>query len=300
MPSHSIQLSSVTALDAAGILRVPDAGDNKYRRGVVALITGSADYPGAGVLGVGGALRSGAAVARFLGSATASSAVLATYPETVFQPGRTDAVVIGSGWGDDLLSAAEEALTQPYPAVLDAGILDHARLWRGRENPPLVITPHYGEAARLWRTLEPDLDPTVEQVQAKPVEAANRLAYLTKAVVVLKGSTTHVAQPTGVTWEFVGLTGWAGCAGSGDVLAGVIGSLLAQKQADAHYRGTPLEVAKTAAVAVWLHGQAAGRAAGVGGFADDAPSASALVGGGRPILAQDIAREIPAVWQRVV
>lgn len=300
MSSHQSQVSFVQVGDVVNVLRTPDAADNKYRRGVVTLVTGSETYPGAGVLGVGGAFRSGAGMVRFLGSAGAFSVVLTHYSEVVFQAGKTDAVVIGSGWGDDLFSGAAAALTNECPAVLDAGVLDHPDLWLGRDNSSLVLTPHYGEAARLWGALEPKEQPSVAKIEADPLWAANHLAELTNAVVVLKGSTTHVADPGGATWAFVGLTGWAGVAGSGDVLAGVIGSLLAQRQADVHYRETTLDVAGTVAVAVWLHGHAAAFAAGVGGFAEQLRDAPGLSRGGKPILAHEIVEAIPCIWQRVI
>src|SRR5690349_16548095 len=123
-----------TQADTAGFLRVPAADDDKYSRGVVALRTGSAAYPGAAVLGVEAAWRAGSGYVRYAGEA--SDAVLARRPETVVGSdlGRTrvDAWVIGSGTDAARRSPEEQEalrciLSGSAPVVVDAGALDLAR-----------------------------------------------------------------------------------------------------------------------------------------------------------------------------
>lgn len=278
--------------DVASLLRTPGESDNKYRRGVVTLLTGGESYPGAGVLSVAGAARSGAGLIRYAGPSRAE--VLARFPEVVLGLGRgaagCDAAVIGCGWDESLAAPTRELLAEldgDTPVVLDAGALAAAdfRSWPG----PRILTPHYGEAAQLLERLEPGTAVAASQITADPEAAARTLARLTGSVVVLKGAWTHVVSPEGTVYGFRGLTAWAGVAGSGDVLAGVVGALLAQRAADRRHRAARLDVARTAAAAVWLHGHAAAAAAGC----------AEGTGGGHPILAQDIAAAIPLVWQQV-
>ncbi|WP_277425201.1 ADP-dependent NAD(P)H-hydrate dehydratase, partial [Leucobacter chromiireducens] len=163
-----------TPSDVAGWLRRPGAHDDKYRRGVLGVRTGSAAYPGAAVLGVGAAWRTGVGLLRYVpptadpappyGLMTPAAAVLAASPETVFgapQDARQcDAWLLGSGTDPDTRSAAEtaaltELLAGPAPVVVDAGALGLAAELRGGggspAETPLILTPHAGEFARLWR-----------------------------------------------------------------------------------------------------------------------------------------------------
>lgn len=280
---------SLGASDVAGLLRTPGRTDNKYRRGVVTLVTGGASYPGAGLLSVAGAARAGAGLVRYQGAAR--ELVLGRYPETVLMAGDFDAAVLGCGWDESLAPAAREVLGragEETPVVIDAGLLDQPELWSGGTR---VLTPHYGEAARLWKLLDPGGAAGVSDIANAPVEAGRCLAALTGAVVVLKGADTHVVDGAGAAYCFRGVTGWAGVAGSGDVLAGVIGAFLAQRCADRRYLGKSLDATRAIAAAVWLHGNAAAVAAGVSG---------ADCGAGHPILAQEIAAALPEVWQGVM
>src|SRR3954470_13754689 len=88
---------SWTAADTAREYRVPEASDDKYSRGVLGVLTGSAQYPGAAVLGVEAAARTGAGMVRYLGDAEAARLVLQRRPEIVTAPGRVQAWLIGSG-----------------------------------------------------------------------------------------------------------------------------------------------------------------------------------------------------------
>ncbi|WDZ85292.1 NAD(P)H-hydrate dehydratase [Micromonospora cathayae] len=242
----------------------------KYTRGVVGLATGSATYPGAAVLSVGGALAGPTGLVRYAGSAAAE--VLHHYPSViasgrVADAGRVQAWVCGSGLGTGEEATAElrTVLAAPVPAVLDADALtmlvdgSMADRLRGRD-APIVVTPHDREYARLCG----------EEPGADRVGATLRLAAWMNAVVLLKGDRTVVGTPSGQA--YVNPTGTPALAtgGTGDVLAGLLGSLLAA--------GLPAE--RAAALAAYAHGLAGREAARHGPVT--APDVAAAL---RPVLA---------------
>ncbi len=258
--------------DAARFLRIPGEADDKYSRGVVALRTGSPAYPGAAVLGVEAAWRAGAGFVRYVGEGRAADAVLARRPETVAGPdtgrSRIGAWVIGSGTDAMHRSTVEaaalrEILAGTTPVVVDAGALDLAP----GASAPLLLTPHAGEFARLRELLE--LPATGDRAAD-----AERAAAELGATVLLKGARTLVAAPAGGVVEVAAGTGWLAVAGTGDVLAGILGALIAANP------DAPL--AEVAASGAWLHGRAARLAAGA---VDGAP--------GHPIVALDVAEALP-------
>ncbi|CAM5508160.1 NAD(P)H-hydrate epimerase [Streptomyces avidinii] len=258
LPSPEVE--ALQHADVAGLLPEPTASSDKYRRGVVGIVAGSAQYPGAAVLAVAGALRGGAGAVRYVGPA--ADAVLARYPETLIGPGRVQAWVVGPGLGAGRAGEVAELLAGDAAVLVDAdGLrgLDETAL-RARTAPTL-LTPHAGEAAAL-------LGVSRESVEAGRLDAVRVLAQRYGASVLLKGSTTLVASggeavrvnPTG--------TPWLATAGSGDVLSGLGGSLLAGG----------LSGADAGAVGAYLHGLAARR-----------------VGG--PLLAHQVAEALPAAWR---
>lgn len=215
--------------DVAAALPVPAATDHKYSRGVVGLDTGSADYPGAGVLATLGAVHTGVGMVRHLGSA--AQAVVARVPNVVAAPGRVQALVLGSGWGDvpdatDRVRAAVERVGEEGAALLlDADALrplaDGSDLLAGLDADRLLLTPHAGELARL-------LDVPRTAVEDDPLAAVTTAAERFGATVLLKGGRQYVARPGGVTVDqAVPGPAWTAQAGSGDVLAGICGALLA-------------------------------------------------------------------------
>ncbi|MCB8044791.1 NAD(P)H-hydrate dehydratase [Microbacterium oxydans] len=268
-----VEVREWTRDDTARLFRVPTADDDKYARGVVALRTGSPAYPGAAVLGVEAAWRTGAGFVRYVGAERVADAVLARRPETVAGAdvgrSRIDAWVIGSGTDptdrDDAEQAALEAIVAGDAAVvIDAGALDLA----GKARAPFLVTPHAREFARLQEQLG------ISTSEEDRASAARRTADRVGGTVLLKGARTLIASPDGGVIAVDAGTGWLATAGTGDVLAGVLGAVLAANQ------GHP--IAEVAAAGAWIHGQA-GRVAA--GMSDG--------GTGHPIVAMDVAAALP-------
>jgi len=261
------------ATDVQAVLPVPGAQDDKFTRGVVGVVAGSPLYPGAGVLATGSALHGGAGFVRYLGRAP--EAVLARYPEVVVHRDkrplevRVQAWVVGPGLGTDQAGTdlLTDVLASDVPVLVDAdGITQLAArpyLLDGR-TAPTVVTPHDREFARLF--------PSAADLLATDRLAAARKAAARRGVtVLLKGNATIVATPEGAVYVNPTGTPWLGTAGSGDVLSGLIGSLLAS--------GLPVELA--AAAGAYVHGVAGQIAA-----ADGPPSASDVLGALRPALSR--------------
>lgn len=191
------ELEALQHADVAALLPVPGGESDKYRRGVVGIAAGSARYPGAAVLAVAGALRGGAGAVRYVGPA--GDAVVARFPETLVsdqgpkQAGRVQAWVVGPGAGDDAGTVAE-VLAAQVPVLIDAdGLrLADAAAVRGRTAPTLM-TPHAGEAAAL-------LGVAREEVEGARLASARELAARYRATVLLKGSTTLVAEAGVRAW----------------------------------------------------------------------------------------------------
>ncbi|WP_217183485.1 ADP/ATP-dependent (S)-NAD(P)H-hydrate dehydratase [Streptomyces sp. AC495_CC817] len=259
------------------LFRLPTRTDDKYSRGVVALRTGSAAYPGAAVLGVEAAWRGGAGFVRYVGEQRVADAVLARRPETVTGPDagstRVGAWVIGSGTDPSARSEEEAAalrqiLAGDAPVVVDAGALDLA----GGARAPFVVTPHAGEFARLQERLR--LRPASDgRAETAVVQVADALG----GVVLLKGARTLVGTADRTVFAVDESTGWMATAGTGDVLAGVIGAVIAANP------GRP--IAEAAAAGAWLHGRAGRLATGV--------LSGETRHNGMPIVALDVAHALP-------
>lgn len=260
---------TVTLLDAAASIRVPVETDDKYSRGVLGVVAGSERYPGAAVLAVEAALRTGVGMARYLGPARAADLVLARRPEAVTVDGRAQAWLIGSGLDDggDSEALAEarvrSALDAGVPLVLDATALPLARDPRARA-VPRVLTPHAGELARLTGV---DRAAVLADPDAAALEAARTL----DAVVLLKGETTRVATPAGRMLVVAEATPWLATAGAGDALAGLLGALVATHARELVAPASQDDaiadrLAELAAAAAALHGAAARRASAGGPF----------------------------------
>jgi len=254
-----------TDADVAARLADPGAGDDKYSQGVVGVHAGSATYPGAGVLCTGAALRTRPGLVRYAGSA--AEGVRAAWPEAIVtdgrpaDAGRVQAWVVGPGAGteDEARSVLAQVLATDLPVLVDADALTllaaSPELARDR-SAPTVLTPHDREFTRFGWALGGDR-----------IGAARAAAADLGVTVLLKGDATVVAGPDGTT--FVNGTGtpWLATAGTGDVLSGVVGALLA----------TGLPATEAAAAGAHLHGRA-GQLAAAGG----------------PLIASDVVRHLPA------
>lgn len=213
-------LAQWEALDVARVWPFPGSTDHKYARGVVGLDAGSAQYPGAGLLALGGAVHAGAGMVRFLGPDSLTAPALAQFPNVVHGPGRCQAYLCGPGWGDRADGRAELAavLATGSPTVIDA---DGLGLLPDGIGASTLLTPHTGELARI-------LDVHRSEVEADPVGSVRALADRTGATVLLKGATQYAATP-GHPCIHVAVPGpaWTAQAGSGDTLAGICATLLA-------------------------------------------------------------------------
>ncbi len=243
--------------DVADLLRVPSSSDHKYSRGVVEIIAGSAQYPGAALLAVDGARSAGAGMVRYLERPGIDTTALVTaFPDVVISSSpdaRVRARVIGPGFDGDseqrgllVAACAEEA-----PLVIDAGALTLLAgdvelrdlvIARGRAGGVTVLTPHDGEFRRF--------QPVGDDRRA----AALSLASSLHAIVILKGAGTVIADQHGRVFIDAEGTADLATAGSGDVLAGILGALLA---------GGSASPSEAAAAAVLVHGRSGRLAADV-------------------------------------
>jgi ADP-dependent NAD(P)H-hydrate dehydratase / NAD(P)H-hydrate epimerase len=293
------------AVDVAALLRQPPGDSDKYRRGVLGIVAGSERFTGAAALAVGGALRGGAGMVRLVSAGPAVAVVRQQWPEALITvtgdgpgagqeveaAGRVQAWVAGPGMGTDEAARHRLAavLATDVPVLVDADGLTLIAQERGllARAAPTLLTPHTGELARLLGT-----DPA--QVAARRLEHVRAAAAEFGVTVLLKGSTTVIAQPgppgpadspgpAGDGAVLVNSTGtsWLATAGTGDVLSGLAGALLAQG----------LAAADAAAAAAFLHGIAARRAAAGAGPAD--------TGAGSPIAAGDVVHALPAAIRGV-
>ena len=262
--------------DVAALWPVPTSTDDKYSRGVVGVVAGGESYSGAALLSVTAAVCAGAGMVRYVGTPTPTGLVRAAVPEAVHGAGRVQAWVVGPGLDttarDDgsqaQLEAARQALAGAEPVVVDAGGLDllDTAVLRGRADAVTLLTPHAGECARLLTRLAAE-EVSREQVEAAPLAHARALAGLTGATVLLKGATTLVVPPGGApAWSQCDAPPWLATAGSGDVLAGLLGTLLA----------AGLGAEEAGALGALVHGVAADRA-----------------NPGGPVRALDVAHGIP-------
>jgi len=274
--------------DIAELLPRPGAESDKYRRGVLGVLAGSDRFTGAALLSAGGAVHGGAGMVRVVTTQVAAVLVRQKWPETVVtvhpdegdwdllgSAGRVQAWVAGPGMGTgpDAAARLTAILRTDLPVLVDADGLtilsQHLDLLP--RLAPTLITPHAGELARLLGT-----DPA--SVEARRLEHARRAAAQLGVTVLLKGSTTVIAPPDAGP-VLVNPTGtpWLATAGSGDVLSGLAGALLAQG----------LTPAQAGLAGAYLHGLA-GRLAAAGPGDGTAQA---------PIGASDLVRALPAAFR---
>lgn len=353
-PAEGCKVSSHDATLARYLLK-PEADSHKYSRGVVRIIAGSQRFPGAGLLCVAGASHSGVGMIRLNAPERVENLVLAAHPQIVpdgpVLTGACDALVLGPGL--DAQKADWEVLAQLLentPAVIDASALEPvcALVKEGklRLRAHHILTPHDGELARCLNLFAgTDTDKNTGEIarkladkadkplgkfasQTSPalqrrIQGAQQLAALTGACVLAKGNRTVVVDAKAQVHTLPAATPWLATAGSGDVLAGLMGGLLAlnvragaghvgataasgsatsadaagtsQQSADAQGRGAALTSAaalapEIAQLAARLHALAGQLAAGASG-----PQPAGVVVG-HPITAPEIAAAIPNAW----
>jgi ADP-dependent NAD(P)H-hydrate dehydratase / NAD(P)H-hydrate epimerase len=260
--------ATVEVLQAGDVGRLvprPTRESDKYRRGVLGVAAGSDQYAGAAVLCTGGAIRGGAGMVRYLGADLPTALVRSRWPEVVMGEGRVQAWAVGSGGGADVTAHLDRALADGVPVLVDADALE-VFATTADHTVPALLTPHAGELARL-------LGVERDEVEAARLAHVRRAARDLDAVVLLKGSTTLVARPDGRVRANPTGTPALGTAGSGDVLAGLCGALLAGG----------LDPFDAGSVGAWLHGLA-------GRLAAD---------GGAPLSAYDVLDHLPAAFRAV-
>lgn len=251
----------------SGALRWPDRIAHKHQRGRLAVVSGGIANTGAARLAAQAGLRAGAGLvtihcppSALMVVASGIAAVMCSSftdaADLMAQTQRADAVVIGPAAGVNVHTRAnvEALLGAGRRLVLDADALTvfagEADLLRNHVRAPAVLTPHVGEFERLF--------PGLLASAATKIEAARQAAAMTGAVVLLKGPDTVIAAPDGRAVVNTHATPFLATAGSGDVLAGVIGGLIAQG----------VDAFAATCAAAWMHGDA-GLRAGAGMTAED-------------------------------
>ena len=266
------EVRRLAAADLGVLLPRPQRRSQKYSRGVLGVVAGSARYVGAAALCVHAAAVSGVGMVRYLGPEAAARQVLTCTPEALWEsdePGRVQAWLVGPGVDgaeqqERVRWAMQAALDSSLPVIVDAGALSHLP---ERCPPNWILTPHAGELAMLLGSLPSagEVAVTRDDVESRPLHFVRQAAELTGATVLLKGATTLVASPSGVVFSQSEGTPWMSTAGSGDVLAGVLGALVAQAAQtvtddDGAYALMGLKPddrwAAVAAVAASVHGRA--------------------------------------------
>lgn len=241
---------SVYRLEAKDILAAwprPTPTDTKYTRGVLGVVAGTPMYPGAAIMSTHASVNAGAGMVRFLGDATTRGMVLSASPEVVCSDDQpwdvhVQAWLAGPGVAnDESQSARVQAVVEAQePAVLDAGALTPAAQFvaDGKLGAHKILTPHAGELAQVFEWLKgfgiAAETPDRPRIEAAPVHWAREAARLTGATVLLKGATTIIASPSSaedglepVCLSIGHASPWLATAGSGDTLAGILGTVVA-------------------------------------------------------------------------
>jgi ADP-dependent NAD(P)H-hydrate dehydratase / NAD(P)H-hydrate epimerase len=263
-PSVKPVIENVQEQDVRALLPEPGRSSHKYSRGVVGLAVGSTRYPGAALLAVGAAMRSGVGAVRYHGPVD----VVSAHPEVITGDGRVQAWVVGSGLGqdDEAQRRLRDVLATDVPVVVDADGLRLLPRKALERSAPTILTPHAGEAAHL-------LDVSAAEIDEHRLDSVRRLADLYDATVLLKGSLTLIGEPRNRTVRVnTHASPVLATAGSGDVLAGLVGGLLAGG----------LSAYDAASVGAYLHGAAGLLAARSG-----------------PVAAGDLVAALPVAWQNV-
>ncbi len=260
--------------DSRAFITAPSKLDDKYSRGVLGVIAGSIQYPGAAVMVCEGALLTGVGMVRYLGPSKAENLMLTHRPEVVTQDGQVQAWTIGSGIDPNEIGwrrqrTMKAKVEQLIPVILDAGGLSLLPQLRA----PGIITPHYRELASLLRSSGTPV--TDVQIQSEPKKWARFACEAFQVTVLLKGNVSYVAsKDRGI--ELPPASPWLATAGTGDVLAGIVGALVATHSRE--IANQPEFLADLAATGSLIHAKAA-----------------EVASNGGPITAMSLAHAIPIV-----
>jgi ADP-dependent NAD(P)H-hydrate dehydratase len=276
------------ALEAHPLPPVID-GD-KETKGRILIVAGSREVPGAALLASVAAMRAGAGKLRIATVESIAVPLGLAIPEAMViglgededggfatgaakaireQAEKVDAVVAGPGMAKSGACAviADALIGSDARLAFDAALLHSLEPLKGERSSAPLLLPHAGELAAL-------LDCDEHKIERDPVGCGRRAAELYRSLVLVKGVTSHVVTPEGHFWTYEGGAPGLGVSGSGDVLAGIVGGLLA--------RGA--ELLNALLWAVWLHGEAG--------------AALAKKVGPVGFLARQIAEEVPALLPR--
>ncbi len=323
-PSNVTNEVSVDLHLASTCLRTALESDNKYSRGVLGVITGSNSYPGAAILSTRAGAQSNIGMVRYAGPLRAQNLVLQASPEVVASEqlsGKIDAITVGSGipdhehcndesaknqrkyiesilaqYSNENYNAETQTSNNLPPICVDAGALD---LLPKHVFEKVVLTPHAGELSSLFARY--DLEISAQQILKNPVNYAQKAANLTGATVLVKGSTTTVASPNNLrTPIYIAQYGptWLATAGSGDVLAGILGALLAQREKNSESRTDYGLIAASAAIIHEISAVFASRSSGGNNYTQlvqDMLKAKHPLTLEHPIVASDIITALPHV-----
>lgn len=179
--------------------------------------------------------------------------VLQRRPEIVTQSGQVQAWLIGSGIDNSKLTRRrtkliESAISQQIPLILDAGAIS----FTSNTQSPTLITPHFRELASLLNSTSAKV--TVDEIQRDPIKWAQIAAEHFKITVLLKGNQTIVST-SDVTIQLPTATPWLATAGTGDVLGGILGALVATQAA--RVQDDPSFLAELAATGSLIHSESA-------------------------------------------
>ncbi|MFP1703706.1 ADP-dependent NAD(P)H-hydrate dehydratase [Gardnerella vaginalis] len=333
------ELLNIEAKDVSKCLKKPKPFYNKYSRGVLGLVTGSNEYPGAAILSTSAAAHANIGMVRYAGPLRAQNLVLQASPEVVAAEqlnGKIDAITVGSGIPDaDHCNTETSANQRKYiasilaqyakennnskeqsisrkdslpPICVDAGALD---LLPKQVCTKVVLTPHAGELSSLFTRY--DLNISAQQISSNPTHYAQKAADLTGATVLVKGATTAVASPSELhspIYIAKCAPSWLATAGSGDVLAGILGALLAQRESNENNENCAENYANyaenenyafIAASAAVIHGISASLASKINSennytqLAQDIVESNDASTSDHPIVASDIINALPYI-----
>lgn len=239
--------------DARRCIATPTSKDDKYSRGVLGVISGSREYPGAAVLTCEGAMQTGVGMVRYFGPRIAKMLVLQQRPEIVTQSGHVQAWLIGSGIDPSKLSRRRrsliaDAMREQIPILLDAGAISFV----SDTKTPTLITPHFRELFSLLVSVGKKV--TIEELQSDPMKWAEITADQFKVTVLLKGNQSVVVG-SGMAIKLPAATPWLATAGTGDVLSGILGALIATHSE--RVKNEPNFLAQLAATGSFIHSEAA-------------------------------------------